>query len=175
MDDGNRLAENFKQLSPSRGHHGYKERCVENCPAAIAGKPLSPAMILQKILGQMENDATNRHQNPSALTDWAIFKNPPDYQPGATPQEQGYALSRRVLGLVMVIEDIDILREGYEFFLAHRLRDGGNKNARADNLGVSRPSYSDVDAHLNDVAGIISFVDDKKGRVWDSVEDEWEV
>ena len=30
-------------------------RCVENCPAAIAGKPLSPEKILQKILGQMEN------------------------------------------------------------------------------------------------------------------------
>jgi Fe-S oxidoreductase len=29
-------------------------KCVENCPAAIAGKPLSPEKILQKIFGQIE-------------------------------------------------------------------------------------------------------------------------
>ena len=29
-------------------------RCVENCPAAIAGKPLAPEKILKKIFGQIE-------------------------------------------------------------------------------------------------------------------------
>ena len=31
-------------------------RCVENCPAAIAGKSLSPEKILQKILGMLESN-----------------------------------------------------------------------------------------------------------------------
>lgn len=31
-------------------------KCIENCPAAIAGKPLSPRNILQKIFGQVEKD-----------------------------------------------------------------------------------------------------------------------
>ncbi len=31
-------------------------RCVDNCPAAISGKPLSPEKILQKLRGAMEDD-----------------------------------------------------------------------------------------------------------------------
>lgn len=129
---------------------------------------------VKEVFAQFEIDAELRDIDPSQLTDWSTFHNPPDYQPGATAAEQGYALSRRVLGRVMTIKDIDVLREAYAFFLAHQSRDGGNKNFRADNIGVSRVSYSDVDAHLSTVAGILTFVDDKKGRVWDDIPDEWQ-
>jgi Fe-S oxidoreductase/nitrate reductase gamma subunit len=34
-------------------------RCVENCPATISGKPLSPRKIVQDLLRQMEQDRSN--------------------------------------------------------------------------------------------------------------------
>ena len=48
-------------------------RCVENCPAAVSGKPLSPRKIMQDILQQMQRPDQHDRRLPDVIGEDAIW------------------------------------------------------------------------------------------------------
>lgn len=124
-------------------------------------------MEINETFAFFESDTKVRQQG-GTTTDWATYKVPPNH---LTQPE----FDRKILGLLMLVRDITIFREGYAFFLAMESRNGANKNARADNLGVPRDEYTLVDKRFHDVAGGLVLIDGDKGLVWETAPSEiWE-
>lgn len=76
---------------------------------------------------------------------------------------------RRVLGEFMKIPSVDHFNNGFQFFKDFELDpdSGNNKPQRSAYLSVDTATYDLIDKRFNDLAGIQTFINDEKGRVWD--------
>ena len=81
---------------------------------------------------------------------------------------------RRLLGLVMTIENAAVFIVSIPFFQAMEIRGGANANQRAAYLGVTSGDYTLVDSRFGDVQGVQFFLDDEKNNVWPDVPEDWE-
>jgi hypothetical protein len=80
---------------------------------------------------------------------------------------------RRLLGRLMVTEDVNVFYAGLPFFQAVESRGGANANQRAIYLDVPRAEYDLVAARFGDVQGISFFLDDAKNAIWPDIPDGW--
>lgn len=88
----------------------------------------------------------------------------PDYQLQAD-------FDRRALGQFMTL-NVEWFNQSYPLFLAMELRGGANAGQRADYLGISLATYSDIESRYNDLAGVQFFLEDTKQQQWDGIPEE---
>lgn len=81
---------------------------------------------------------------------------------------------RRMLGLVMTLENSHTFLGSLPFWSAQQIRNGNNDNERATNLGVTADDYSLVATRFSQIQGIESLLNADALRVWDFPLEDWE-
>jgi hypothetical protein len=76
---------------------------------------------------------------------------------------------RRVLGGAMQIQSVDHYNNFFQFFLDFETDQdtGNNAPQRSSYLGIDQSTYQLIEQRFNSLAGVQSFINDEKGRVWE--------
>lgn len=96
---------------------------------------------------------------------------PVDRVPGYQTQPD---FDRRLLGRLMLIEDVHIFHNSLPFFLAIESRGGANANQRAVYLRITTTDYGLIANRYGDSQGAAFFIEDSKNQVWDELPQDFE-
>lgn len=88
------------------------------------------------------------------------------------PNHQTQAeFDRRVLGRLMLIDNIYTFQNAAPFFLAVKNRGGNNNGQRANYLGITVADYNLIDARFTNAESASFFVSTDKNSIWDELPD----
>jgi hypothetical protein len=86
------------------------------------------------------------------------------------PDHQTQAdFDRRVLGRMMLIDNIYDFYQGFAFFQIVETRGGNNAGQRATYLGIDVADYNLIDARFVNADSASFFVDTDKTSIWDEL------
>lgn len=91
----------------------------------------------------------------------------------AVYQDQ-FDFDRRVLALVMTLDNANTFIGTIAFFQALEIRGGANAGQRATYLDVPLAEYQLVETRFNQIMGTATVLEDDQGRVWDDIPGGWE-
>ena len=107
--------------------------------------------------------------------DYGVSLTAKDISPGITVEHQSQSdYDRRVLGRMMMEENIHYFLAAYSFFQAVELRGGANTNQRAAYLGITSIDYGLIDDRFSNVNGVAWFVTDEKNMIWPELPEVFE-
>lgn len=76
---------------------------------------------------------------------------------------------RRVIGRMMLVQDVHAFHTAITFFQGIESRGGANAGQRATYLGIIRADYDLIAARFGDSQGAAFFITDSKNQVWDEL------